>query len=85
MELRTATSVRSSRKRVHYFIDAFANNGVMTSARPAGWQQEVLTDGRSTMNAERFERNREARHALALSVAGVMTVMVVWNLMLFFY
>jgi hypothetical protein len=24
------------------------------------------------MNAERFERNREARHALALSVAGVM-------------
>jgi hypothetical protein len=37
------------------------------------------------MNAERFELNREARHALALSVAGVMTVMVVWNLMLFFY
>jgi hypothetical protein len=37
------------------------------------------------MNADRFERNREARHALALSVAGVMTVMVVWNLMLFFY
>jgi hypothetical protein len=35
------------------------------------------------MNAERFERNREARHALALSVAGVMSVMVV--LMLFFY
>jgi hypothetical protein len=34
------------------------------------------------MNAERFERNREARHALALSVAGVMTVMVV---LLFFY
>jgi hypothetical protein len=37
------------------------------------------------MNAERFERSREARHALALSVAGVMAVMVVWNLMLFFY
>jgi hypothetical protein len=37
------------------------------------------------MNAERFERNREARHALALSGAGVIAVMVVWNLMLFFY
>jgi hypothetical protein len=38
------------------------------------------------MNAERFERNREARHALALSVAGVMATMVVWNLtVLLFY
>jgi hypothetical protein len=34
---------------------------------------------------ERFERSRETRHAFALSVAGVMVVMVVWNLMLFFY
>ncbi len=34
---------------------------------------------------ERLERSREARHAFALSVAGVMVVMVVWNLMLFFY
>ena len=34
---------------------------------------------------ERLERSREARHAFALSVAGVMAVMVVWNLMLFFY
>ena len=32
---------------------------------------------------ERLERS--ARHAFALSVAGVMVVMVVWNLMLFFY
>jgi hypothetical protein len=32
------------------------------------------------MNAERIERNREARRALALSVAGVMAVMVLWNL-----
>ena len=84
MELRTATSVRLVRE-IHYFIDAFANNGVITSSPPRGQQQKVLTDGRSTVNAERFERNREARHALALSVAGVMAVMVVWNLMLFFY
>jgi hypothetical protein len=35
--------------------------------------------------SERLDRNREARDALALSVAGVMVVMVVWNLMLFFY
>ncbi len=34
---------------------------------------------------ERVERSREARHAFALSVAGVIAVMVVWNLMLFFY
>jgi hypothetical protein len=33
-----------------------------------------------TMNTERIERNREARHALALSIAGVMAVMVFWNL-----
>jgi hypothetical protein len=32
------------------------------------------------MNTERIERNREARHALALSIAGVMAVMVFWNL-----
>ena len=30
------------------------------------------------MNA-RLERNREARHALALSVAGVTAIMAVWN------
>jgi hypothetical protein len=37
------------------------------------------------MMAERFEHNREARHALMLSVAGAIAVMVVWNLMLSFY
>jgi hypothetical protein len=34
---------------------------------------------------ERLERHREAMHAFALSVVGVMTVMVVWNLTLVFY
>ena len=34
---------------------------------------------------ERLERSREARHAFALSVAGVMVVMVAWNLMLFLH
>ena len=34
---------------------------------------------------ERLERSREAKHAFALSVTGVMVVMVVWNLMLSFY
>jgi hypothetical protein len=37
------------------------------------------------MQAERFELNRKARHALALSVAGALAVMGAWNLMLFFY
>ena len=42
--------------------------------------------GRLAVKAERFEGNREARQALALSVAGVMTVMLIWNLiMLFLY
>jgi hypothetical protein len=34
---------------------------------------------------ERLQRHREAMHAFALSAAGVMAVMVVWNFMLFFY
>jgi hypothetical protein len=38
------------------------------------------------MNAEKFERNREARHALALSMAGAIVVIIFWNLTtLFFY
>jgi hypothetical protein len=42
--------------------------------------------GRSAAKAEKFEGNREARRALALSAAGVMTIMLIWNLiMLFFY
>ena len=42
--------------------------------------------GRLAVKAERFEGNREARQALALSIAGVMTIMLIWNLiMLFFY
>jgi len=32
------------------------------------------------MKTMRFEGNREARQALTLSVAGVMAIMVVWNL-----
>jgi hypothetical protein len=45
----------------------------------------ALNDQGKAMKAERSERNREARHAVALSAAGVMVVTVVWNLMLFFY
>jgi hypothetical protein len=42
--------------------------------------------GRLAAKAERFEGNREARQALALSVAGVMAIMLMWNLiMLFLY
>jgi hypothetical protein len=42
--------------------------------------------GRLAAKAERFDGNREARQALALSVAGVMAVMLMWNLiMLFLY
>ncbi len=37
------------------------------------------------MKYDRFELNREARRALALSVAGVIAVMVVWNVMLVFH
>jgi len=42
--------------------------------------------GRSAVKAEKFEGNREARQALALSAAGVISVMLIWNLiMLFLY
>ena len=34
---------------------------------------------------ERLRRHREAMQAFALSAAGVIAVMVVWNLMLFLY
>jgi len=42
--------------------------------------------GKLAVTAERFDVNREARQALALSVAGVVTIMLVWNfIMLFLY
>jgi hypothetical protein len=42
--------------------------------------------GRLAVKAEKFEGNREARQALALSMAGMMTIMLIWNLiMLFLY
>jgi hypothetical protein len=47
---------------------------------------EISPRGRVRVKAESFEGNREARQALALSVAGVVTIMLVWNLiMLFLY
>jgi hypothetical protein len=48
--------------------------------------KEISPHGRVVVKAERFEGNREARQALALSLAGVMTIMLIWNLvMLFLY
>jgi hypothetical protein len=42
--------------------------------------------GRVVAKAEKFEGNRQARQALALSVAGVIIIMLIWNLtMLFLY
>jgi hypothetical protein len=42
--------------------------------------------GKLAVMAERFDGNQEAKQALALSVAGVVTIMLVWNLiMLFLY
>ncbi len=53
---------------------------------PKGLPRQILTL-LMALNAqdERVERSREARYAFALSVAGVMAVMVVWSLMQFFY
>jgi hypothetical protein len=54
-------------------------------------RQEVAVKERSpsfpeelAVRAERLDGNREAMKALALSVAGVMTITVVWNLMMLF-
>ena len=44
--------------------------------------KEISPRGRVVVKAERFEGNREARQALALSVAGVMTIMLIWNLIM---
>jgi len=41
--------------------------------------------GRLAVKAEKFQGNREARQALALSVAGVMVAMLMWTLMLLLY
>jgi len=37
---------------------------------------------RMVVKAERFEGNREATQALALSITGVMTIMLIWNLIM---
>jgi hypothetical protein len=37
------------------------------------------------MKTARFEANREAREALALSVAGVIFAMLMWNLMMLLF
>jgi hypothetical protein len=34
---------------------------------------------RSAVKAEKFEGNREAREALALSIAGVIFAMLIWS------
>ena len=49
---------------------------VSPNSAGAATSSELL---RSCDQGERLERNREARDALALSVAGVMVVTVVWN------
>ena len=48
--------------------------------------KEKSPRGRTVVKAEKFEGNREAGQALALSVAGVMTIILIWNLiMLYLY
>ena len=48
--------------------------------------EESSSRGRIIAKAERYEGNREARQALALSIAGVVTIMLIWNLiMLYLY
>ena len=44
--------------------------------------KESSPRGRMVVKAERFGGNREARQALALSIAGVMTIMLIWNLIM---
>jgi hypothetical protein len=44
--------------------------------------KESSPRGRMVVKAERFEGNREATQALALSIAGVMTIMLIWNLIM---
>ena len=59
--------------RAHYELPKYLPHQILTLMTALNGQDE------------RLERQREAMHAFALSLAGVMAVMVVWNLMLFFY
>jgi hypothetical protein len=47
--------------------------------------EESSPRARMIVKTERFEDNREARQALALSVAGVMSIMLMWNLIMLFW
>jgi hypothetical protein len=45
-------------------------------------KRSPIFHGKLTARAERFDGNREARQALALSVAGVIAIMLIWNLIM---
>ena len=47
--------------------------------------KESTFSRRLVVKAERFEGNREARQALALSVARVMFAMLTWTLMMLLF
>jgi len=71
----------------HYLLRVVLRRGLRAHYElPQGLPHQILTLMMALNDqGERLERNREARDALALSVAGVMVVTVVWNLMLSFY
>jgi hypothetical protein len=45
-------------------------------------KRSPIFHGKLAARAERFDGNREARQALALSVAGVIAIMLIWNLIM---
>ena len=59
--------------RAHYELPKYLPHQILTLMTALNGQDE------------RFERSREAKDAFALFVAGVIVVMAVWNLILFFY
>jgi hypothetical protein len=42
----------------------------------------MKTENRLAIKTERFEGHHEARQALALSITGVVAIMVIWNLIM---
>jgi hypothetical protein len=81
--------VRSAQDAAEYrvLLRVVLRRGLLAHYKlPQGLPDHILTLMMALNDkGERLKRNREAKDAFALSVAGVVVVTVVWNLMTFIY
>ena len=62
-----------------------ASNPYAPLSPVSGSRLPPFRNGTLAMKTERFEGHHEATKALALSVAGVMVAMLMWNLMMLLF